>query len=187
MNIVVAAVFNIVMFEQARQSTSLRSVVIIQTDSIPGWLQVVPDTAHRNGRCGFCCRPYRRITQLGGKDPSKTITSIGGWHRLFFRDLKRAQAEESAETSGSARAPVVVQTRTRPEARDEDTAIGQPAQQRPEETSAPPSKSPSRPPAYTPQWTQPNDTEAPSYAIYRPTPREAPVQARRPESQTIRR
>jgi len=185
-NIVVAAVFNIVMFGTGAAVYLFAVSVIIQTDSIPGWLQVV--LILLTGTVGWILlRPYRRITQLGGKDPSKTITSIGGWHRLFFRDLKRAQAEERAETSGSARAPIVVRTQTRPEARDEDTAVVQPAQQRPEETSTPPSKTPIRVPARTPQWTKPDDTEAPSYAIYRPTPREAPVQARRPESETVRR
>jgi len=186
MNAVVAAVFNIIIFGTGASIYLFAVSLIIQTDSIPGWLQVV--LILLTGLVGWILlRPYRRITQLGGKDSSKTIASIGGWHRLFFRDLKRAQAEERAETSGSARAPIVVHTQTRPEARDEDTAVVQRSQQRPEEISTTPAKAPIRMPAHTPQWTQPNDTEAPSYAIYRPTPREAPVQARRPESQTIRR
>src|SRR6185503_1865056 len=105
--------------------------VIIGTESIPGWLQVVLILLP-GGAASMLLRPYRRITQLGGRDASKTITSIGGWHRLCFRDLKRAQAEERAETSGSPRAPIVVQTQTRPEARDEDTAVVQRSQQRPE-------------------------------------------------------
>ena len=34
-------------------------------------------------------RPYRRITQLGGKDFTKAITSAGSWHRLFLRDVRQ--------------------------------------------------------------------------------------------------
>jgi hypothetical protein len=181
-NVVVAAVFNIVIFGTGAAVYLFAVSLIIQTDSIPGWLQVV--LILLTGVVGWILlRPYRRITQLGGKDPSKTITSIGGWHRLFFRDLKRAQAQETAEGTASPRAPaVVVQTQLRPEARDEDTSIARPAQ-RPEESTP----APTRPPAYTPQWTEPKETDTPSYAIYRPTPREAPAQARRPESETVRR
>jgi hypothetical protein len=184
-NIVVAAVFNIVIFGTGAAVYLFAVSLIIQTESIPGWLQVV--LILLTGVVGWILlRPYRRITQLGGKDPSKTITSIGGWHRLFFRDLKRAQTQDEVEATGRPRSqPIVVQTQTRPEARDEDLSIARPVP-RPEDTSAPQS-SPSRTPVHTPQWTEPNDAEAPSYAIYRPTRREAPVQARRPESETIRR
>jgi hypothetical protein len=130
-------------------------------------------------------RPYRRITQLGGKDSSKTITSIGGWHRLFFRERTQAQEQEQATGGGAKPSTVVVQTQLRPEARDEDTAVALPAKR--QEGAPARQPTPSRPPVHTPQWTQPDDTDAPSYAIYRPTPREAPAQARRPESQTVRR
>jgi hypothetical protein len=33
-------------------------------------------------------RPYRRITQLGGKNSFAEVASIGSWHRKFFGDLK---------------------------------------------------------------------------------------------------
>jgi hypothetical protein len=181
-NAVVAAIFNIIIFGTGASIYLFAVSLIIQTDSIPGWLQVV--LILLTGVVGWILlRPYRRITQLGGKDPSKTITSIGGWHRLFFRDLKRAQAQETADGTGSPRSPAIaVQTQLRPEARDEDTAIAQPVQ-RPEESTP----VPKRAPAFTPQWTEPNETDAPSYAIYRPTPRGAPVEARQPESQSVRR
>jgi hypothetical protein len=180
-NVVVAAVFNIVIFGTGAAVYLFAVSLIIQTESIPGWLQVV--LILLTGMVGWILlRPYRRITQLGGKDPSKTITSIGGWHRLFFRDLKRAQAQETADGTASPRSPTVAVQTQRPEARDEDVAVAQPVQ-RPEE-SAP---VPTRPPEYTPQWTEPNERDAPSYAIYRPTQREAPAQARRPESETVRR
>jgi hypothetical protein len=184
-NAVVAAVFNILIFGTGASIYLFAVSLIIQTDSIPGWLQVV--LILLTGVVGWILlRPYRRITQLGGKDPSKTITSIGGWHRLFFRDLKRAQTQEAVETTGGPRTqPVVVHTQSRPEARDEDTAVARPVR-RTEDTSAP-QTSPSRTPVHTPQWTDPEDTEAPSYAIYRPTRRDTPAQARRPESETIRR
>jgi len=104
MNAVVAAVFNIIIFGTGASIYLFAVSLIIQTDSIPGWLQVV--LILLTGLVGWILlRPYRRITQLGGKDSSKTIASIGGWQRLFFRDLKRAQADETAETSRSARGP----------------------------------------------------------------------------------
>lgn len=182
-NAVVAAVFNIVIFGTGASIYLFAVSLIIQTDSIPGWLQVV--LILLTGVVGWILlRPYRRITQLGGRDPSKTITSIGGWHRLFFRERAQAQEQEQP-TGGTKPSTVVVQTQLRPEARDEDTAVAQPVR-RHEETPARQATL-NRAPVRTPQWTQPDDTDAPSYAIYRPTPREAPAQARRPESQTVRR
>lgn len=183
-NVVVAAIFNIIIFGTGAAVYLFAVTLIIQTESIPGWLQVA--LILLTGVVGWILlRPYRRITQLGGKDPSKTITSIGGWHRLFFRDLKRAQAQDGAETTSGAKPSTVVVQSQRPEARDEDLAVVQTVQ-RPEEKPARDPAS-SRPPSYSPRWTEPDDSEAPSYAIYRPTRREAPAQTRRPESETVRR
>src|SRR3954453_35371 len=54
--------------------------------SLPGCLQVVLVWLC-GGVGGLLLRPYRRITQLGGKDSTAAIASAGTWHRRFFRDV----------------------------------------------------------------------------------------------------
>ena len=46
-------------------------------------------------------RPYRRITQLGGKDSSEAVSSAGSWHRRFFRDMRDAARLDVAEAGGT--------------------------------------------------------------------------------------
>ena len=47
-------------------------------------------------------RPYRRITQLGGKDSTAAVTSAGSWHRRFFRDMREAAKLDVVEPAAPA-------------------------------------------------------------------------------------
>jgi hypothetical protein len=98
----------------------------MNTASLPGWLQVV--LVWLCGVVGWLLlRPYRRITQLGGKDGTAAIVTAGGWHRRFFRDMREAAKLEVAD-GGGTREPVIGNRRSvhddqsnlRPEARHED-------------------------------------------------------------------
>lgn len=181
-NAVLAAIFNIVIFGTGASIYLFAVSLIIGTDSIPGWLQVV--LILLTGVVGWLLlRPHRRITQLGGKDSSKTIASIGGWHRLFFREARKAQEErESSGVGGSTQSPIRIQTESRPEARGEDTSVAQPTP-RPEERPAR-DETATPAPAQARRWVGSDDDEPTSYAIYRPSSREAPVY--RPESEPAR-
>lgn len=183
-NAVVAAVFNIIIFGVGSAIYLLAVNLIITTPAIPGWLQVV--LILLTGIVGWMLlRPYRRITQLGGKPSSNPIASLGGWHRLFFREARKAQEEEreSVAAGGSKQSPITVQTEIRPEARGEDTAVGQPTP-RPEDRSAR-DQSPAAAPAQVRRWVGSDDDEPASYAIYRPSSREA-APVHRPESEPAR-
>jgi hypothetical protein len=184
-NVVVAATFNIVIFGAGSAIYLFAVNLIITTPTIPGWLQVV--LILLTGIVGWMLlRPYRRITQLSGKTSANPIASLGGWQRLFFREARKAEAEEgrdAATARGSKTSPIVLQTQARPEARDEDTSISQPTP-RPEDSPAR-DDTPTPAPTQVRRWTEPEDEGAPSYAIYRPSSREAPVY--RPESEPARR
>jgi hypothetical protein len=141
-NAVVAAIFNIAIFGTGAAVYLLAVDLIMNTASLPGWLQVV--LVWLCGVVGWLLlRPYRRITQLGGKDSTAAIATAGSWHRRFFRDLRTAAAVEVAE-GGGTREPVfdrgrrtvyVDQSNLRPEARLEDPS--QSTAGRPELASAP--------------------------------------------------
>ncbi|GGL03322.1 MFS transporter [Mangrovihabitans endophyticus] len=127
-NAVVAAVFNIAIFGTGAAIYLFAVDLIMNTASLAGWLQVV--LVWLCGVVGWLLlRPYRRITQLGGKDGTRAIASAGSWHRRFFRDMREAAKLEVAE-GGGTREPViggkrsvyVEQTNLRPEARLEDPA-----------------------------------------------------------------
>ena len=183
----VAAIFNIIIFGAGSAIYLLAVNLIITTPAIPGWLQVV--LILLTGVVGWMLlRPYRRITQLGGKASASPIASLGGWQRLFFREARKAEAEDGHDAVSSGRSkvsPIVLQTQTRPEARDEDTSISQPTP-RPEESPAR-DDTPTPAPAQVRRWTEPNDDEAPSYAVYRPSSREAAAPVYRPDSEPARR
>ncbi|MEU4566364.1 MFS transporter [Micromonospora sp. NPDC023956] len=127
-NAVVAAVFNIAIFGTGAAIYLLALDLIMSTPTLPGWLQVV--LVWLCGVVGWLLlRPYRRITQLGGKESSEAAGSGGSWHRRFFRDMRTAARMEEAEAgergvpaSGRKRGAVVEQTRLRPESRREDPA-----------------------------------------------------------------
>jgi hypothetical protein len=128
-NAVVAAVFNIAIFGTGAAIYLLAVDLIMNTSSLAGWLQVL--LVWLCGVVGWLLlRPYRRITQLGGKDGTRDIASAGSWHRRFFRDMREAAKLEVAE-GGDAREPFikdksrtvfVEQSNLRPEARLEDPA-----------------------------------------------------------------
>lgn len=186
-NAVVAAIFNIVIFGTGSAIYLLAVNLIITTPAIPGWLQVV--LILLTGIVGWMLlRPFRRITQLGGKTSSNPIASLGGWQRLFFKEARKAEDEETRDsaTSGSSkRSAIVVQTQTRPEARNEDTSISEPTS-RPEESPAR-DDTPTTAPAQARRWTEPDDDGEPSYAVYRPSSREAASSVYRPDSEPARR
>jgi hypothetical protein len=128
-NAVVAAVFNIAIFGTGAAIYLFAVDLIMNTASLAGWLQVV--LVWLCGVVGWLLlRPYRRITQLGGKDSARAIASAGSWHRRFFRDMREASKLEVAE-GGGTREPLIgrdrrgvyaEQTNLRPEARLEDPA-----------------------------------------------------------------
>ncbi|AEV88961.1 hypothetical protein ACWT_7952 [Actinoplanes sp. SE50] len=126
-NAVVAAVFNVAIFGTGAAIYLFAVDLIMNTASLAGWLQVV--LVWLCGVVGWLLlRPYRRITQLGGKDNAAAIASGGSWHRRFFRDMREAAKLEAAEGAGSpanfGKNSRVVRAETRdlrPEARLEDS------------------------------------------------------------------
>ncbi|SNT66097.1 hypothetical protein SAMN05421812_13225 [Asanoa hainanensis] len=184
-NAVVAAVFNIAIFGTGAAIYLFAVDLIMNTPTLPGWLQVV--LVWLCGVVGWLLlRPYRRITQLGGKDSTAAITSAGSWHRRFFRDMREAAKLDVVEPGGTSephvgkrRGVLAEGTSLRPEARHEDPSHGAPSsgeQNRPEERSDVPSATPPRTPAVRPnrrqpeRWVEPDvpQTAPASYAIYRP-------------------
>ncbi|BCB80347.1 hypothetical protein Pflav_067570 [Phytohabitans flavus] len=182
-NAVVAAVFNIAIFGTGAAIYLFAVDLIMSTPTLPGWLQVV--LVWLCGVVGWLLlRPYRRITQLGGKDSSAAITSAGSWHRRFFQDIREAAKLNVAEPGGTAepqigkrRQVVVEQTTLRPEARDEDPSHANPPrpdghERADEAIGAEPSRTPRPAPSRsrrTTEWVEPDLPERPpSYTIYRP-------------------
>src|ERR1044071_3047310 len=100
MNAVVAALFNIVIFGTGAAIYLFAVDLIMNTATLAGWLQVV--LIWLCGVVGWLLlRPYRRITQLGGKDASAPVASAGSWHRRFFRDLREAAKLDPADPGGT--------------------------------------------------------------------------------------
>ncbi|MDG4828053.1 MFS transporter [Solwaraspora sp. WMMD1047] len=187
-NAVVAAVFNIAIFGTGAAIYLFAVDLIMSTATLPGWLQVV--LVWLTGVVGWLLlRPYRRITQLGGKDGSEALGSAGSWHRRFFLDLRTSARLGPAEPGGTAepkmgrRAPATAeQSRLRPEARLEDPSHS--VASRPDGREAPepgdtaaPGGGPQRNTGGTArparrraaEWTEPDvPEEAPSYVVYRP-------------------
>jgi hypothetical protein len=201
-NAVIAAVFNIVIFGTGAAIYLFAVDLIMSTASLPGWLQVV--LIWLTGVVGWLLlRPYRRITQLGGKDSSRAVTSVGNWHRLFFRDVRAAAALKLVEEAGTREPRAITgATENRPESRTETVVVAgstttggssgaAPAPDRPE-TGAPrepvtaPSGRTSRRSVPTERWTEPDHGDStPSYTVYRPDSGDVTMparSARRPES-----
>jgi hypothetical protein len=191
-NAVVAAMFNIVIFG-AGAAIYLFAVDLIMSTALPGWLQVA--LIWLTGVVGWLLlRPYRRITQLGGKDSAHTLTSVGNWHRLFFRDVRQAatlQVVEAGVAEVRGRRQETAARETRPETRTEQptvTATTTSPPSRPEEgRAAEPARTAARRPARTQEWTESDVPDGPpSYTIYRPDSGDVRVPNRpvrhRPES-----
>jgi hypothetical protein len=190
-NAVIAAIFNIIIFGAGAAIYLFAVDLIMGTDSLPGWLQVT--LVWLTGVVGWLLlRPYRRITQLGGKDSAGQIATAGTWHSRFFRDLRQAAtlavATPAVESAiDRRRAQPIINETVRPEARSEDAGQGErgrPVRTEdraiPEEATTPVTRR-SRQPS---RWTEPDRYDGPpSYAIYRPdTGTSATVPAQRPES-----
>ena len=204
-NAVIAAIFNIIIFGTGAAIYLYAVDLIMDTATLPGWLQVT-----LMWLCGvvgwLLLRPYRRITQMGGRDPSATVASAGSWHRRFFREMRTAARLEVAER-GSTNEPRLVRDRTvdvqvqRPESRHEDpmdsrrssgsgartaAVVAAVAAGQPELAVAAAQVGKSRPRRSAGEWTDPDVPHGPTnYVVYRPgsTPQSAP--ARRPESSTV--
>ncbi len=214
MNVVIAAIFNIVIFGIGAAVYLFAVDLIMGTASLPGWLQVV--LILLTGVVGWLLlRPYRRITQLGGKSAGEGVTEAGGWHRLFLRDLRAAAALKVADGIGAdpvigrGRGAAPPDTRGRPESRGEDVVVvpGSAAAPATAGTSAPGGAPTGRPEEASPagagvaapgrrgrvNWEVsdiPADAPSytPSYAIFRPDSSEArtpPAAGRRPESASV--
>ncbi|MGI5212955.1 MFS transporter [Plantactinospora sp. CA-290183] len=182
-NAVVAAVFNIAIFGTGAAVYLFAVDLIMSTPTLPGWLQVV--LVWLCGVVGWLLlRPYRRITQLGGKDSTEVVGSAGSWHRRFFRDMRaasRLDPDADVDVRVKSRTLVIQQFNTRPEARHEDpshAAESRPdgVERTPERVGAAEPAEPHRPgPTAAPsrrragEWTEPDvPAERPSYVIYRP-------------------
>jgi hypothetical protein len=160
-NAVVAALFNIVIFGTGA-AIYLFAFDLIMTAALPGWLQVV--LVWLCGVVGWLLlRPYRRITQLGGRDPSAVVASAGSWHRRFFRDMRETAPAAVAKPGGGSEAVVADRPPQRIELRAET----------PLQSSAP-SSGPEPPPVRrmpVPQgggWSEPAHDSSRGYAVYRP-------------------
>lgn len=87
-NVVLAALFNVIVFGAAGAAYLMAENLILSTHSLPGWLQLV--LIWMCGIVGWLMfRPYRRITQLGGKNPMAEAGNIGGWHKKLWGDVKQ--------------------------------------------------------------------------------------------------
>jgi hypothetical protein len=195
LNAVIAAIFNIIIFGAGAAIYLFAVDLIMTTATLPGWLQVT--LVWLCGVVGWLLlRPYRRITQLGGKDSAGQIATAGTWHSRFFRDLRQAAtlavATPAVESAIDRRhAQPLINERVRPEARGEDgaqAARGRPVRTEdraiPEEATTPATHRSRRPG----QWTEPDRYDGPpSYSVYRPdTGTSTTVPALRPESTSVR-
>jgi hypothetical protein len=97
-NAVIAALFNIVIFGTGAAVYLYAVDLIMNTATLPGWLQIT--LVWLCGIVGWLLlRPYRRITQLGGKDPTAALAG-GMWHRRFFRDVRESAPAAVARPNG---------------------------------------------------------------------------------------
>jgi len=168
MHSVVAALFNIIVFGTGAAIYLHAVDLIMNTTTIPGWLQVVLVLL-----CGIVgwllLRPYRRITQLGGKDPLAAIAAGGLFHR---RQARIDQATTTATTTTpdrpghtlTDRPPMRVELRPEPPLDITTT-----------EPTPPPTPPPATTPAPRPRtptgdgWHEPTQP-TPGYTLYRPRP-----------------
>lgn len=196
-NAVVAAIFNIAIFGTGAAVYLFAVDLIMSTPTLPGWLQVV--LIWLCGMVGWLLlRPYRRITELGGRGGAGGGNS---WHLRYFRETRETREPEQVvvRTKGSDRSTVVKQSTVRPEARLEDPAADKPrtdstaapARERPDGRESAPEPSPERSaapaarPRRTPTWTAPDvPAEQQQYAIYRPGSAPKSTEAPKPRIRT---
>ncbi len=206
-NAVVAALFNIIIFGTGSSIYLFAVDLIMNTATIPGWLQVV--LVWLCGIVGWLLlRPYRRVTQLGGKASADQIVLAGRWHRRFGRDVREtARRPIDGADEATIRRERAAAGLARPETRLEDPTGTRPAAPLADSgpgTASPGTSSPGSPqPRRTrtaPRWSEPEVADPPaSYTIYQPrqrpsrpaTPTPAPASpsqrpAARPESAPLR-
>jgi hypothetical protein len=166
-NAVVAALFNIVIFGTGAAVYLYAVDLIMNTASLPGWLQII--LVWLCGIVGWLLlRPYRRITQLGGKDPTALLAG-GTWHRRFFRDVRETAPAAVARPNGVAATAL-----DRPAQRVEIRAELPPAT-----TASPPAvPQPRQPPRQRPvvtaeTWTESESDPRSGQPVYQP--RRSPV------------
>ncbi|HTJ39267.1 MAG TPA: DMT family transporter [Dactylosporangium sp.] len=189
-NAVIAAMFNIVIFGTGSAIYLFAVTLILKTATLAPWLQVL--LIWLTGVVGWLLlRPYRRITQLGGKDSSRALTSAGSWHRLFMRDVRQAAVLKVVD-SGGTKEPRnrggELETSQRPEARSEDSVsvgVGSGGAERPETGQAQGARR-----RRESSWEEPDlpAENVPSYSIYRPDSDRSNggrAPARRPESASM--
>jgi hypothetical protein len=162
-NAVVAALFNIVIFGTGAAIYLFAVDLIMNTRTLPGWLQVV--LVWLCGVVGWLLlRPYRRITQLGGRDPTAAIAAAGTWHRRFFRDVKETAPAAVAKPGGGVvadRPPQRIEVKTEPPLK-----VDQPPDPPPDTGRPAPRR---RMPAPAGEgWSEPSVETQPAYAVYRP-------------------
>jgi hypothetical protein len=173
-NAVVAALFNIVIFGTGAAVYLYAVDLIMNTASLPGWLQII--LVWLCGIVGWLLlRPYRRITQLGGKDPTSLLAG-GTWHRRFFRDVKETAPAAVARPSG-----VTATALDRPAQRVEIRAELPPAEaatvQTPSEVPRPRQAPRQRPAVIAETWTESDSRPQSGQTLYQP--RRSPVTADR--------
>lgn len=196
-NAVVAAVFNIAIFGTGAAVYLFAVDLIMSTPTLPGWLQVV--LIWLCGMVGWLLlRPYRRITDLGGRDGGGS-----SWHLRYFRETRETREPEQVvvKSKDGRDQTVVKQTVVRPEARLEDPSSDKPAggaggtgpaRERPdgredssEPTTEPGSTRPSSRPRRASTWTAPDvPAEEHQYAVYRPDSTRKPDEAPKPRIRT---
>jgi hypothetical protein len=169
-NAVVAALFNIVIFGTGAAVYLYAVDLIMNTPSLPGWLQIV--LVWLCGVVGWLLlRPYRRITQLGGKDPTAALAS-GMWHRRFFRDVRESAPAAVAQPNGVS-ATTLDRPAQRVEIRSElPSGEAAPASNPPE---VPHQRKPprGRPVVALEAWTEADSDTRAGQTVYRP--RRSPV------------
>ncbi|MFY1634677.1 MFS transporter [Solwaraspora sp. WMMB335] len=184
-NAVVAAVFNIAIFGTGAAVYLFAVDLIMSTPTLPGWLQVV--LIWLCGMVGWLLlRPYRRITDLGGRDADRGGGS--SWHLRYFRETRETREPEQTVVVKSKDSQDKSTTRqtVRPEARLEDPSHDKPAggsdstakparerpdgrESAPEPAPEPASTQPRARPRHSPEWTPPDvPAEEQRYAVYRP-------------------
>jgi hypothetical protein len=181
LNSVVAALFNIVVFGTGAAVYLFAVDLIMSTPTLPGWLQVV--LVWLCGIVGWLLlRPYRRITQLGGRDPAAAVASAGSWHRRFARDIRETAPMAVARPGGGSEPVVTDRPPQRVEVRTESLSgeprlasgsrgpYGEPGVG--DTGSPPPEHSGPRPRTTPPSgggWTEPEmEPATPGYTLYRP-------------------
>jgi hypothetical protein len=175
MHSVVAALFNIVVFGTGAAIYLHAVDLIMNTPTIPGWLQVVLVLL-----CGIVgwmlLRPYRRMTQLGGKDPLAAIAAGGLFNRRQAKLEESAVAVSQRARDDAGRVPAVLGDAppTRGELRDPGPDIrgtapgpGGPSRTTPQDPTPDPVR-PRLPAGTRDGWREPTPPE-PGYALYRPT------------------